>query len=459
MSRPAAPRVVAAVGIAVLITFLVLWVGIGTGHRTSSDFTATYLGAWLLRTGHRGELYNGTAQVWANTVLGHPSAAAGAAVPPFVEIPISGALTVPLSLLNVATAYTVWTALQLSFLLTAVVVAFRAAPRRAGRGTAEALALVIIPLASYATFDLLWTGQWDGVSALGIAVAYHSWRRGRVATGAACLVAAVALAKPQLALGLVAFLVGWRDRRAWGGALAAVVALGIGSLAMVGVAGARAWLQLVGADSHLYSPTGLYGFISLPSAWFGSGSLVTPVAVAGILVLVGLCCVLGHRLRTGRLSLGAAFGTAVCLTMLAAPHSYGYDAVNLIPPLTWLLAEYSPFSAVGATRMRAWTIVALWYAAMSAAFVRPVLPAAVLRVGNLAVWMSIALAVCLWRMVHATAVGAAPAAGHAVASAGVTAAGMLGTSVYRDPGALHRRGVGAGGALRVTAGRYRHPQG
>jgi hypothetical protein len=402
------PRLVVAVGMAVLVSFLVVWIGLDTSHRTGSDFTATYIGSWLLRTGHRTELYNYATQVWAHNALVQPAAAANTAVPPFVEIPVSAVVAAPLSLLNAATAYTVWTALQLGLLIAAAAIVWRAVPRPSGRAAAEALAIIIIPLASYATFDLLWTGQWDGLSALGIAVAYRYWRHGRRASGAACLVVAVLLAKPQLALGLVAFMVGWRDRRAWGGALAAVLGLTVSSLAIVGIAGAKAWLQLVGADSHLYSPTGLYGFIALPSAWFGNSALVAPVASAGILALVGLCFVLGHRLRTQRLSLGPALGTAVCLSLLAAPHSYGYDAVNLIPALIWVLAEYSPFSTDAIVRRRAWTIVALWYASMSAAFVRPLLPDVVLRAGNLAVWIAIALAVCLWRTVHAVPVGDAP---------------------------------------------------
>ena len=102
---------------------------------------------------------------------------------------------------------------------------------------------------------------------------------------------------------------------------------------------------------------------------------------------------------------GSDHAACRCRVPLAAPHSYGYDAVNLIPALIWVLAEFSPFSAAAIVRRRAWTIVALWYASMSAAFVRPLLPDVVLRAGNLAVWITIALAVCLWRTVHAFPVG------------------------------------------------------
>lgn len=87
---------------------------------------------------------------------------------------------------------------------------------------------------------------------------------------------------------------------------------------------------------------------------------------------------------------GSDHAACRCRVPLAAPHSYGYDAVNLIPALIWVLAEFSPFSTDAIVRRRAWTIVALWYASMSAAFVRPLLPDVVLRAGNLAVWIAIA---------------------------------------------------------------------
>jgi hypothetical protein len=83
-----------------------------------------------------------------------------------------------------------------------------------------------------------------------------------------------------------------------------------------------------------------------------------------------------------------------------------------------VLAEYSPFSTDAIVRRRAWTIVALWYASMSAAFVRPLLPDVVLRAGNLAVWIAIVLAVCLWRTVHTASVGDAPTSRAGVAGVG-----------------------------------------
>jgi Glycosyltransferase family 87 len=402
VSRHVSPRVVAAVLVALLISYLIVWLSFDSSHRTNNDFMATYVASWLVRTGHHTQLYDYATQLRGYHLFVRPGLAAPSVEAPFVGVPIAALLAVPLTFLSAATAYGAWSALQVCLLIVAVAIAWRSAPHGGRKVGVETLAMVLIPLASFATLDLLRSGQWDGLSALGIALAYRCWRRDRYASGSACLVATAILAKPQLALGLLAFLGGWRDRRVLAGALAAGVVLGLASLAVVGGAGATAWWHLVGADAHLYSATGLYGFIALPSAWFGSGPLVTPVTYAGIIVLLGLCLVVGDRLRTVRLSLGPAFAAAACLSLLAAPHSYAYDAVMLVPALVWVFAEYSPFSADRVIRNRARIMIALWYASTITAFGGPPLPDVVLRAGNAAVWILIGIAVCLWKTAHVT---------------------------------------------------------
>jgi hypothetical protein len=403
VNRYLSPRVVVAVLAALLISYLIVWLSFDDGHRTNNDFMATYVASWLVRTGHRTQLYDYATQLHGYHLFVRPGYAAPTVEAPFVGVPLAAVLAVPLTFVTAAAAYGAWSALQFGLLIAAVAIAWRSAPRPRRPVGIETLAIVLIPLASFATLDLLKSGQWNGLSALGIAVAYRCWRRDRFAIGSACLVATAVLAKPQLALGLLAFLVGWRDRRALAGAVAAGVGLGLASLAVVGSTGATAWWHLVGADAHLYSATGLYGFIALPSAWFGSGPLVTPVAYAGIIVLIGLCLVLGDRLRTGRVSLGPALAAAACLSLLAAPHSYAYDAVMLVPALVWIFAEYSPFSPVRVIRNRARLMIVLWYASTITAFGGPPVPDAVLRAGNARVWILMGLAVCLWKTADVTA--------------------------------------------------------
>jgi Glycosyltransferase family 87 len=401
--RYLSPRVVAAVLAALLVSYLILWLGFDNEHRTVNDFMATYVGSWLVRTGHRTQLYDYATQFHGYQLFVHPGSPSPSVEPPFVGVPAAAVVAVPLTFLGAATAYGVWSAFQLCLLIGAVAIAWRAAPHPRRQVGVEALAIVLIPLASFATLDLLRSGQWDGLSALGIALAYRCWRRDRYASGSACLVATALLAKPQLVLGLLAFLVGWRDRRVLAGALAAGLVLGLASLAVVGAAGATAWWHLVGADAHLYSATGLYGFIALPSAWFGAGPLVTPVTYAGIAVLVGLCLILGNRLRSGRLSLGPAFAAAACLSLLAAPHSYAYDAVMLVPALVWVFAEYSPFSPTRLIRNRSRIMVFLWYASTITAFSDRLAPDVLVRAGSTSVWILICLAVCLWKTAHGSA--------------------------------------------------------
>ena len=77
----------------------------------------------------------------------------------------------------------------------------------------------------------------DVLTALGLALAYRDWRHGHEARGAVVLVLAAGIAKPHLALGLAAFLIGWRQRRAIVGALVGLGALAVASVAVVGTAG------------------------------------------------------------------------------------------------------------------------------------------------------------------------------------------------------------------------------
>lgn len=401
--RGISPRVVVALPAALLISYLVLWGSLPIGHRANNDFMATYVASWLVRAGRSSQLYSYSGQLHGYRFFVQPGLPALLYEPLFVGLPVAAALVLPLTFLSAADAYSAWSALQFGLLVAAVVTAWRSAPHTNRPKRDEALAVILIPLASFTTLNLLQSGQWDGVSALGAAVAYRSWRRDRYATGSACLVATAMLAKPHLALGLLAFLVGWRNRRALVGALAAGTVLGLVSVALVGAPGATSWWHLVGADAHLHSATGLYGFIALPSAWFGSGPLVAPVTYAGSIVLLGLCVVLGARLRTGRLSLGAAFGTAACLSLLAAPHSYAYDPVILVPVLVWVFAEYSPFSPSRVVRNRARIMIVLWYASTITAFGGPPLPDVLLRAGNSGVWLLIGLAICLWKTAHDSA--------------------------------------------------------
>ena len=400
LHRMSLPRYVIPLTVTVLVCYLGVWLGYDHLHRIDNDFVGTYTASWLLMGGHRTGLYDPAVQRWAHDLLVGP-APAHELFMPFVNVPIAAVIAAPLTLLDPAQGYTVWSALQLVLLGVAVAVAYGSAPRPAGRRAAESLAIVLLVLSTYATLDLIRAGQWDGLNALGVAMAYRSWRRDRYATGAVWLVFTAALAKPHLALGLLAFIVGWRNRRAIIGAAAVVISVAVVSLAMVGTSGASAWVHLLGADAHAQSVRGQSSFVALAGNWAGDGPLTFPIGYAGIAAILGLCLLLGHRLRRGRLRLGPALAAATCLSLLAAPHSFIYDNVMVAPAVAWLLAEGSPFALDGSVRRRAWTIALLWLGTTTVYWMNQVISPTILRVGTPSLWLEVGLAAVLWRSAHA----------------------------------------------------------
>jgi Glycosyltransferase family 87 len=402
LRRLSSPGHVALLSAAILLCYLGVWLSYGHDNRIHNDFIPTYFGSWLLRTGHRADLYDPTLQKWAhNLLVGPPS-------PhepwyPFISVPIASAIALPVTFLSPATAYTLWGALQLGLLLAAVLIAHRSAPRPAGRPSLENLAIVLLVLSAYATLGLLSAGQWDGLDALGVAMAYRSWTRDRYAGGAVWLTGTLVLAKPHLAIGLLAFLAGWGNRRAIVAAIASGTAILGASFALVGARGMLGWAHVLASVSHGSSVRGQSSFVALAGNWTGDGPLTFPITYAGTAVLAGLCLLLGHRLRTGRLHLGPALTAAVCLSLLAAPHAFVYDTVMLAPALTWLLTDGSPFADDPATRRGAWATVLLWQGATTTPFLNHVISPTILRVGTPMIWITVALAAHLWRTAHAPA--------------------------------------------------------
>ncbi len=409
LHRLLSPRNVLAVTAAMVLCYLAIWLGYDPHQRVDNDFISTYFGSWLLRGGHRTDLFDPAVQRWAHDLLVGPTPSTQAFMP-FVNVPVASVIALPFTLLGPASAYIGWSTMQFGLLIAAVAIAYRSAPRAAGRSTIEALGIVLLVLSAYVTLDLPLAGQWDGLNALGVAMAYRCWTRNRFASGGVWLVATMALAKPHLAIGLLAFIVGWGNRRAIAGAVAAGVTVAVASLALVGVTGLQGWMHLVGSDAHAWTVRGQSSIVALAGGWTGDGPLTFPITYAGIVVLAGLCLTLGRRLRRGRVRLRPALAAATCLSLLASPHSFVYDTAMIAPAITWLLAEHSPFAIDQVTRRRAWIVVLLWQGATSTRFLNQIISPTILRVGTPIVWIEMGLAAYLWRSAHASGGEARPAA-------------------------------------------------
>src|SRR5450631_1319212 len=328
---------IAAVALSLVAAYAVTWISVSQAQIGTSDFTATYVGATLLREGHRAGIYDASleAPLTAALIAPAPSGANLTGLSP----PPAAVLVMPLTLLPLSVAYRVYQAAQLLMLALAVFLAARAAPWprtlwRAGIPAVSALAA----LAGTGTLALGLLGQWDGLSALGLGGAYALWRRDARFAGGAVLAASAAVAKPHLALGLAALLIGWRERRVLAGAATGVAAMILVSLAAVGPAGLAAFLASTQTDAGRWPLASMLGFTGLFGSWLGNGAAPQLLAAAGSVLALGACLWLGRRLVRDPSALEPCLAAAMLLSLVASPHLLSHDLVMLEPVLVGVLA-------------------------------------------------------------------------------------------------------------------------
>ncbi|MDQ6847269.1 MAG: glycosyltransferase 87 family protein [Candidatus Dormibacteraeota bacterium] len=337
MSRPRLPAaVVATAALVLLAAYVALWSGVSATNIGTSDFTATYVGATLLREGHGAAMYDHALQAPLHAALIAPLQRGNL---PYVNPPVAAGIVVPLTLLPLATAYRIWQAIQLLMLGAAIVVALRAAPWPARLPhPGVRLAIALAALAGTGTLSLGLLAQWDGFTALGLAGAYALWHRNRGFAGGALLAASAAMAKPHLATGLAALLLGWRERRVLAGAATGLAAAVLASLIAAGPAALSGFVGAGVADATRWPLASLLGFTGLTGSWLGNGTAAHVLAAAGSLAAVTACIGLGRRVARDRSALEPCLAAATVLSLLASPHLLSHDMVLLAPVLVWMTA-------------------------------------------------------------------------------------------------------------------------
>ncbi len=381
-------RLVIAIAAALLLAYVLIWARLPTTDIDRSDFTSSYVAGLLLRHPGGAAVYNAATQTALRDRLIAP--VHNGAVP-FVDAPPAAVLVVPVTRLDLATAYRLWTALSLALLVLAVIVAVRSAPWPVATPRVWRLAAAMVALASMGTWTLLLQGQWTSLTALGLALAYREWRHGHDARGAVILVLAAGVAKPHLALGLAAFLLGWGRRRVILGALAGLTSLAVASLAAVGTAGIVAFAGLAVAQGGAWDLRRMLSFIAIPGAIAGNGTTSEVIGLAGTAAAIAVALRLGILARRRPDRFDRALVAAVVLSLLGAPHAYAQDLVMLAPVVIWAIA-------IAAERRIA--VVGLW-ALITAAALVDFVDGGAFPPGQLAAWALIAAAVaaCLeaWR--------------------------------------------------------------
>ena len=332
-ARPA--RYLAALCVALIAAYVVVWAHVSAMDIGRSDFTSTYVGGTLLREGHRADLYSDPLQAALHTTLIAPDREGNL---PFVDAPLAALVASPVTLFPLQAAYRLWAVLQLAILVLAVLIAARAAPWPRDVRPAHRAVAVLAALACAGTLPQLLQAQWTPVTALGLALAYRDWRAGQYARGAALFAVCAALAKPHLALGIAAFMLGWRDRRVVFGALAGGLAAAAASVALIGPEGVGGFAQALTGSATRWDLATFVSFIGFPGALIGNGTAAQVAGIGGTVAACAVAAWLGARVRRDATLLEPALAGAAVLSLLAAPHVLMHDLVLIAPAAVWSVA-------------------------------------------------------------------------------------------------------------------------
>jgi hypothetical protein len=354
--HPRLARLVIAVSAGLLIGYACVWASVTPKSIGRSDFTSTYVGATLFREGFGSRLYDATLQTRVHTQVVAPDHIGNL---PFVDAPLAAVIAAPVTLLPLDAAYRVWGIVQLLALIAAVVVAVRSARWPKDSWTVWKVAAALAAVAAAGTLSLLMEAQWTGVNALGLALAYRYWRAGNAGRGALWLVLFAGVAKPHLALGVIAFALGWRERRFVQGAVAGAIGVAVLSIAAVGIDGVAGFLNLVAQSSTQFAPSSFVGLYGFAGAMLGAGAPAEILWLAGAVAACVLAWFAGAAVRRDRTRLEMGLTVAALMSILAAPHVYIHDLVLLAPMFVWAMADARVRDQASPLRTRRVTVAVL----------------------------------------------------------------------------------------------------
>ena len=325
--RPA--RLIIAIAAALLVAYAVIWTQVSSFDVGRSDFTAFYVGGTLLREGHTGDLYSQAVQQPLHSALIAPDREDNL---PFVNTPVAAALVLPATFLPSGRRVPALVAAR----------ACGAHPRRRARCAERRLAcgdaadLARRRRRRSACRD----GDMDDVRAGAMDAAARARHRARLPIVEArvtwqrvrrVLVVSAGIAKPHLALGLLAFLAGWRERQVIIGALPVSRDSRLASLALVGPAGVAGFVSILASSTTRWELATMVSFIGVVGSVFGNGLSAHLVGLVASLLACAAAVWLGMRVRRDPSRLDTALVGAVVLSLVASPHAYPDDLVMLAP--------------------------------------------------------------------------------------------------------------------------------
>jgi hypothetical protein len=327
---------IAAVGLLALAVFMVRLLTMGHSEVVRSDYLPQQVAGVIVARGDGAQLYSDHVQGPIYTRLAGGDHTGDLL---FNHAPLTAVMNAPISGLDPVTGHLLWSVLQFVLVVIGCVVVALTAPWPTPALRVLPAAAIMVALAGAGTLPMLTEGQDLGTITLGLGLCYAAWRRDHLGLGSALLVAGAGIAKPHLALGLLAFLAGWRDRRVVVGALVGAVFIGALSLIAVGSTGTVAFVETAIRSNGLWPQAQLLGFTGLFATWFGEGLAANVVAdVCGVAALT-VAFLVGAAVRRDRSRLGPALVGATLMSLVASPHMYSHDLVLLAPMLVLALAH------------------------------------------------------------------------------------------------------------------------
>ena len=304
---PARRTVLLGAAAAVLLSvYVVAWLQLGWLQQGRSDFGNAYVAGEIVRSGQGSHLYDMALQERFHSLAIAPDKEPNL---PFLDAPPAAALAVPFTLFDLRTGWRLWSLFQLALLAAAVAIAAAAAPWPTSDLRIRAVAATL-GAGGIGTLLLAIQGQWAGLFAFGLAAGYALWRRGHLVSGTASVLIPILAVKPNLALGLTAFVLGWGQRRVLAGALISVLSVVVAALAIGGGQAATGFFHAAAASTQQWPWSSMNGIVGVTASLLGSGSVSIGIGLAGSLIAAALAFPLGRSVRGNGETLGAAFAGA-----------------------------------------------------------------------------------------------------------------------------------------------------
>ena len=319
----------AGAGLGSFLVWTYNWLTVVTGDLKGPDFFSFYSGARLFVTRGGSAVYDLVLQreIQIQVTAQPPDRFI---VLPYFHPPYYTLLIAPLGYLSYRQAYIGMAIFNVILAAALIVLLVRSSLSIHGRAAVVATALIagFFPL-----FVTILQGQSDLVVLVPLAAAYVAWARGRL--GWAGVFTALALSKPQLLLLLPVLFLARRAWRALAGFATVLVALGVVSVAGLGLGPVVDYLKALGAwaiggslptnGQLAYTDPAVYSLKNILQVLPGGST----TALVILLLLLGLAALsLSWRPDKPRLD----FALAVAASLVLSPHQNVHDLALLVIP-------------------------------------------------------------------------------------------------------------------------------